>query len=216
LSFHRARRFAGLIRRFDLVPFADLADWYARTPGSIQRNEEVRLQTIKDLENAVMRGEFGPATKPGVVYLPPYALDRSPGRRSPTLRPTGPQIAVMRNLYGMSMGENLWAPRGACRQWAKVRELQLPPWLLRVKAAAPPSRRQPKKQISVDRVVAFMQQLARARKRPIGRDEAIDAACSRKGLNCDRQTARAAYQSLDQELRNPPHRPRKVDAISRP
>jgi hypothetical protein len=53
----RAARFDRIVKRFDLVSFAALADWLAREPGKVERNEARRAQALDDLRDAVLRGD---------------------------------------------------------------------------------------------------------------------------------------------------------------
>jgi superfamily I DNA/RNA helicase len=70
IQFRRAYRFSRIVERLDLISFADIADWCARRAGGVERDEALRMQAYRDLEQSVLKGEFGPANKPIVAFLP--------------------------------------------------------------------------------------------------------------------------------------------------
>ena len=129
LRARRAGHFARAVKRFDLVSFRDIADWLAREPGRLDRNEANRTAALADLRQAVLRGEFGPPEKPNVLFLPHHVPVDRIGRFP--LRPTGGQIAVMQ-AWGVDMTDDLWAPRALIARWLAARKLDPPPWLAHV------------------------------------------------------------------------------------
>jgi hypothetical protein len=122
IRVRRAYWFARVVRRLDLVSFADLADWCARKPGSVHRDEALREQTYRDLEHSVGQGEFGPPDKPFVAFLPKTPDGEHVGRFP--LRLTAGQI------FDLGSAPHLWAPRSACVRWLSSRQISLPPWLI--------------------------------------------------------------------------------------
>jgi hypothetical protein len=58
LRRRRAVHFARLVKRLDLLSFSDIADWCARLPGGFSRDENRRAAAYRDLEQAVLDGEF--------------------------------------------------------------------------------------------------------------------------------------------------------------
>ncbi len=126
LAIQRGWWFSRAIQRLDLVSLAEVADWYARSPGSLDRDEARRAQAHVELEYGIAHGEFGPAVKPLVAYLPrPVPLDR---RGRFPLRLTKEQIAYMRQV-GLPVIADLFAPRPLAVRWCVSREIPIPPWL---------------------------------------------------------------------------------------
>lgn len=118
----QAYRFGRVIERFDLVSFREVADWLARAPGSVDRNEDRRHQALDDLRRAVSDGEFGPLDKPAIVYMPRVPLR---GRR---LRVNAVQIELCR-AGPNDITADLWAPRAFVARWFASYRLDPPPWL---------------------------------------------------------------------------------------
>ena len=118
-KLRRGRLFQDVIRRKHLVSFESLADWYAR------ENADRRQWALKDLGNAVSRGEFGPPERASVFYLP---VADPPTYKPFWIRRTGGQINHMR-ASNHDETPQLWAPRGLCAEWLAARQIHLPPWL---------------------------------------------------------------------------------------
>lgn len=147
LRARRATRFGRIVKRLDLVAFAALADWLARIPSNVERNERRRAQALDDLRDAVLRGEFGPPAKPEVAYLPDIVPVDRLGRFP--LRPRNGQVGEMR-FWGSDMTPELWAPRKLCLRWLRKHELKPPPWLERAPAPTAQQRGRPAAPIWVD------------------------------------------------------------------
>jgi hypothetical protein len=135
MRLRRARWFAYVSRRFDMESFAALADWCAREPGSVDRNEGRRIQALRDLQEGVVLGEFGPPQKPSVAYLPHIVPTDRIGRFP--LRLTAFQIGYFRD-YGHDLAGDLWAPREVCMNWLSARQIAPPLWLTRPPTASAP------------------------------------------------------------------------------
>jgi hypothetical protein len=100
LRFRRARWFSRTVKRLDLISFEDIADSCARRDGGVERDEALRMQAYHDLGQAVLKGEFGPPSKPIVAYLPKVPHGDFLGRL--TLRLTDNQIVVLGELNSVS------------------------------------------------------------------------------------------------------------------
>jgi hypothetical protein len=133
LRASRAWRFERIVKRFDLISFAALADWLAREPGHIERDEARRMQALVDLRDSIGLGEFGRPDKPCVAYLPDIIPADRRGRFP--LRLTVGQIEMMR-AWNADLGADLWAPRTLCARWLQARALAPPPWLAHAPAAS--------------------------------------------------------------------------------
>jgi hypothetical protein len=91
--------------------------------GGFSRDENRRAAAYRDLERAVLDGEFGPPRKPCVAYLP----NPPTGYRGHlTLRLTGDQLVILRD-YNQCPVEYLWAPRDLCARWFASRRIEPPP-----------------------------------------------------------------------------------------
>jgi hypothetical protein len=130
--WRRAVRFERLRKNFDLVPFADMADWCARKPGSLDRDEAAHPQAYRDLEKSVTDGEFGPPEKPHVAYLPNPPHGDHPGRFP--LRLPAYQIVDLKRVA------DLWTSRALCARWFTSRGYDMPSWLV----ATPPREVKPR------------------------------------------------------------------------
>lgn len=107
--------FIWLLRRHDLFPLAKLADYCARVPGSVARDEKLRTQALDDLEDAVLNGALG-----RVLWLPEsLPLDQQ------VLVLTPGQIMAMRE-WGRPVIGDLYAPRAQCALWLKTRGIPAP------------------------------------------------------------------------------------------
>jgi hypothetical protein len=135
----RAARFSRIVSKLDLVSFAALADWLAREPGSIARDERRRAQAMEDFRDAVLRGEFGPPRKPEVAWLANVEPVEPLGRGHFPLRPRNGQVGWM-HAWGSDMTPDLWAPRELCLRWLRAREVDPPPWLSLALKAQPKTR----------------------------------------------------------------------------
>jgi hypothetical protein len=126
LQRRRIVRFARLVERLGLIRFGELADWCARKPGSVSRDETLRTKAYQDLEQSVLNGEFGLLhnSRLRVAYLPlPTA---PPGRLA--LRLTDNQLIALRD-WGVNPVADVWAPREQCMRWLITRQIAPPPWL---------------------------------------------------------------------------------------
>jgi hypothetical protein len=121
----RINRFNRLVERFGLRRLSEIADWCAREPGSLKRNEKLRVQAYHDLEQSVLNGEFGPPQKPCLAYLPNFPTGEL-GRL--TIRLTSGQLVALREWGGNPVAD-LWALPDMCARWFAARQMLLPPWL---------------------------------------------------------------------------------------
>jgi hypothetical protein len=119
----------------DWVCLCQIADWYSRRPGDVERDHRRRMQAHCDLQQSIILGEFGHGKRLRVIYLPP---------EPPSLR-----YAVRLRLsaehgwahQGRALDHILdlcWAPRELCLRWLVARQIVPPPWL-----AAEPIRVEP-------------------------------------------------------------------------
>jgi hypothetical protein len=129
IRIRRSIRMSNLITRLSLISFKAIANACARKPGGVERDETLREQAYRDLEQSVLEGEFGPIEKPMVAYLPEVPHGDHPGRFP--LRLTSGQLIRLREF---NIVADLWAPRHLCVRWFKENRIPVPPWL-----ADPPS-----------------------------------------------------------------------------
>lgn len=131
-KMRRMRWFDYVRRRFDMVAFDDVAEWCAREPASLERNEARRTKAYQELLTAIRLGEFGPGEWPTIAHMPrdiptysPYSLRLSRG-----------QIAILSadSNWGLGLAADLWAPRQLVAQWFKKRGIELPPWIVETEA----------------------------------------------------------------------------------
>jgi hypothetical protein len=127
IQMRRARWFDYAIRRFDLISFRAVADWLAREPDGITRNEARRAQALTDLEQSVGGGEFGPAREQRcIVWLP--RPPRADMLGSLPLRLNYGQIVGM-GTRGHGVTPDLHVPRQLCADWFTARKIPVPFWL---------------------------------------------------------------------------------------
>lgn len=150
IKLRRARWFDYVRRRFDMVAFRDIADWYAIEPGSLNQNEERRMQAYKELLAAIRRGEFGKGDWPSVANMPRDV----PIHSGFCLRLSRGQIGLLTNGYhDPGPAAHLWAPRNLCLRWFQTRKLPLPDWLVR---ELPARKERTAKKPSQDEVTKWM------------------------------------------------------------
>jgi hypothetical protein len=125
VQLRRALWFSRIEKRLDLISFEEIADWCARRAGGVEHDAVLRMQAYRDLERAVLRGEFGLSSKPMVAYLPRVPHADFLGRL--TLRLTDNQMFWLGEL---SSAPHLWAPRHLCIRWFKSRGIPVPSWLV--------------------------------------------------------------------------------------
>lgn len=114
----------------DWVNFAEIADWCAREPGGVRRDEVRRTQAFRDLGRSVTAGEFSRAGRWCVVRPPDGATPLSEPLR---LRVT---LAWLRKWPAFHGGMTIpdrelarwWAPRDLCASWFECRQIAPPPW----------------------------------------------------------------------------------------
>jgi hypothetical protein len=127
LTQRRVNRFARLVERKGLIAFKDIADWSARKPHSLERDERLREQAYRDLIKSVLSGEFGLPRKPQVAFLPPQPI-APPGRLS--LRLQVFQIVPTETVSPDALCSWLWTFRDHADRWLAARGLSwlpLPP-----------------------------------------------------------------------------------------
>jgi hypothetical protein len=114
------------------VSFADIADWCARKPGSVGRDEDLRVQAGSDLLQAVEGGEFNRAGRLCVAYIPPWhSVCREPIRFRLDIGQVRWPIRVNDLAY-------FWAPRDLCARWFAARPDMAPmPGLMTTAPQAP-------------------------------------------------------------------------------
>jgi hypothetical protein len=57
-------------KRHDWVCFADIADWWARKPGGLERDEGRRAEAYAELQESVLSGELAKRGRLRIRYLP--------------------------------------------------------------------------------------------------------------------------------------------------
>jgi hypothetical protein len=131
-KMRRMRWFDYVRRRFGMVAFDDVADWCAREPASLDRDEGCRTKAYQELLAAIRQGEFGAGEWPAIAHMP---------RNVPTYRPyclrlSCGQIAILSadSNWGLGLAADLWAPSQLVAQWFKRRGIELPPWLVDAEA----------------------------------------------------------------------------------
>lgn len=123
----RRRQLLGQLRRFrecqrrrrQWLSFEEIADWCARVPGTVRRDEALLGQAYTDLRDAMLAGEFGHGARSLVIYFHP---DQE--RVNKRLRFSPEDLQTWLDCYGVDnpliTGEILsrcWLPRGLCRNW---------------------------------------------------------------------------------------------------
>jgi hypothetical protein len=105
------------------ICLADVADWCARRPGSIARDEQQRAQAGTDLLRAILDGEFNRDGRLCVAHVPPYHfICPEPIKVRLEMVKLSSPIPIESLAY-------LWAPRDLCAMWLAGRDIELPPWL---------------------------------------------------------------------------------------
>jgi hypothetical protein len=101
------------------LSFEEIADWCAREPGTVCRDETLRAQAYSDLRDAMLAGEFGHGVQSRVLYFHP---DPGPAEERLRLAPEG--LRTWLDFYGpdnpVIMTEILfwcWLPQDLCRRW---------------------------------------------------------------------------------------------------
>jgi hypothetical protein len=169
-QLRRAKWFDYACRRFDLVSFGELADWIARDPGSVTRNEERRKQALIDLEASVARGEFGPADERRCIPWFP----KPPRIDTKCLQLNYGQIVGMKGFSGaVGVTPDLHVSRALCVKWLEARQISVPPWL---SAPIIPTNR-PAQQTVDEWLLDYFQKARRAGKSPPKRDLDAFPAC---------------------------------------
>jgi hypothetical protein len=116
------------------ICFADIADWCARRPGSVARDEHLRVQAGSDLLQAVQGGEFNRAGRLCVAYIPPWDFACP--------EPIRFRLDIGRVRWPMRVDDlaYLWAPANLCARWFAARPDIAPmPGLMTAALAARPS-----------------------------------------------------------------------------
>jgi hypothetical protein len=130
---------------YDWVNFAEIADWCAREPGGVRRDEDRRAQAFRDLSRSVTAGEFSRAGRWCVVRPPEGATPLSEPLR---LRVT---LAWLRKWPAFHGGMTIpdrelarwWVPRDLCAAWFERRQIAPLPWLSEGNEQRTPHARQP-------------------------------------------------------------------------
>jgi hypothetical protein len=131
-----------LRKRFDLVCFAELADWLARSPGRLGRDEDRRDESLTELRDDTLAGAFGPIDKLWVVNL----TDAGQAAAKFPFRLSAGQVRWFTER-GIEFAAVLWIPRSLAVRWFDARGFNLAPWFAapskimepRSAKAAPPS-----------------------------------------------------------------------------
>ena len=127
IQVRRVWWFSRIVERFDLIALADLADWCARSPGGFDRDEVRRAQALSELERSIEGGEFGPAIRPRVAYLPKIAPDDRIGRFP--IRLAAAQLAYMRAM-GHALTTDLFLFKSDAVTWFERQQILPPPGLM--------------------------------------------------------------------------------------
>jgi hypothetical protein len=106
-------------RRRRWLSFEEIADWCAREPGTVRRDETLRAQAYADLRDAMLAGEFGHGVQSRVLYLQP---DPGPAEKRLRLAPEG--LRTWLDFYGADnpvivteILSRCWLPQDLCRRW---------------------------------------------------------------------------------------------------
>lgn len=169
-QMRKARWYAYMCRRFNLVSFEDIADWCARETEGVGRSEAKQEQALRDLENSVSLGEFGPPDRPLIPCFPkppPVSL----GEDRWAIKLSAGQILWMRDS-GHSVTKYLHIPADQARRWLDARGIPAPPWLMSRCPAA-----------SSDAPLARADGGLPTAKRPFDRDDAKRLLLGRKVSN---------------------------------
>jgi hypothetical protein len=113
------------IRTHDWVSLDAIADWCARKPGDIERDELRRRRAYLDLQHSIVHGEFSKGDRVQVVFLPPL-----PPSHALRLRLNENYIRAHTGTSLHSTLDMCWAPRELCLNWLEARGIAPPPWLL--------------------------------------------------------------------------------------
>jgi hypothetical protein len=111
------------------ICFADVADWCARLPGRIARDEEQRAQAGTELLRAIVDGEFNRDGRLCVAHVTPYHFVCPEPIRFRL------EIGNLRSPVPIESLAYLWAPRDLCANWLVALGIALPPWLTPVTSA---------------------------------------------------------------------------------
>jgi hypothetical protein len=106
------------LREWQWASFSYMADWCAREPKSIGRDDLLRTQAQHDLVQSVVAGEFSRAGRICVAFLPDNLMYDGPVR----LR------LWLSNLHPDHLGF-CWAPRELWVNWFAKRDIKPPPWM---------------------------------------------------------------------------------------
>jgi hypothetical protein len=116
-------------RTREWICFADVADWCARQPGRVARDEEQRAQAGTDLLRAIVGGEFNRDGRLCVAYVPPYHFI------CPEPIKVRFETSKLCSPVPIESLACLWAPRDLSAKWLMARGIELPPWLTPVTPA---------------------------------------------------------------------------------
>jgi hypothetical protein len=115
-------------RRRQWLSFDEIADWCARIPRSLRRDEAVRAQAYADLQEAMLAGEFGHGADSRVRY---FQLDPGPIKARRQLEPE--RLRIWLDFYGANdsviiteIFSRCWLPRDLARRWFERHGLSWP------------------------------------------------------------------------------------------
>ena len=125
----QVRRFRNCqYRRRRWLSFEEIADWCSRDPGTVRRDETLRVQAYADLRNAMLAGDFGRGAHSQVLY---FHLDANALEGRLRLAPEG--LRTWLDFYGADSPlittevlSRCWLPRHLCRSWFERRGLTWP------------------------------------------------------------------------------------------
>lgn len=116
------------------ISFNEIADWCARVPGGVARDEGRRAQAWNDLAQSIVAGEFARRTKASwsrlcIAYVPPQRM----------ISPEPVHFRLRASDLGNGALRYCWAPQAIWRRWFAARsDIMPPPWLPHEESPAAP------------------------------------------------------------------------------
>jgi hypothetical protein len=111
-------------RTQEWISLSEIADWCARVPGSVARNQDLMAQAWHDLARSIVAGEFIRASKSGrrrlcIAYVPPSPWGFS--------SPEPVRFRLRASDLGNGALAYCWVPQELAARWLLVRNLDLLP-----------------------------------------------------------------------------------------
>ncbi len=109
------------------INFADIADYCAREPGSINPDPALMASTFKQLGDALAKGEFETDGRTRVIFLDASVTWFKMTQARFEGIPSGSRDAFYL--------KSCWIPQELCRRWFGARRIAPPPWLPVIEAS---------------------------------------------------------------------------------